>query len=115
MGKNWHITRNETSLTLSRRRHARFDVAVETVLSGGSKTRLAHQIRQDLWRALQNLRGFSPAVQITTIGAGVAVRAGGQIDGAFPRLQIETRIADVLENPKNRTQGPGDWRRLTRD
>jgi len=107
LAKNWHISRTETSLTLSRRLPARFDLAIETRLKPGSKTRLAQQIRQDLWRALQDLRGFSPAVRVTAVGPEMVVTAGGQVDGIFPRGRIEAMIADVLENPKNRER----WQR----
>lgn len=103
--KLWHITRTEDALTLSRRLPARFDVVAETTLPGGGSLRLAHQIRQDMWRALQNLRGFSPVVEITSGGAGqgLRVRAGGQLLRRPPASAAQA-IADVLENPKNRNR-----------
>ena len=100
---SWHITRTDSTLTLSRRLPARFDVAAETVLPGADPLRLAHQIRQDLWRQLQNLRGFTPVVEITAAGQGLRVRAGGQVTGRVP-ANATSLIADVLENPARRAR-----------
>ena len=63
---------------MARRLPARFDLCVETTLPLMSRRKLALQIRQDMWRVLQNLRGFLPAVSVTRLGDGVQVRAGGQ-------------------------------------
>ncbi|WP_291728623.1 hypothetical protein [Leisingera sp. F5] len=97
----WHITPDEGGLTLSRRLPAQFDVAAETLLPAADPLRLAHQIRQDMWRRLQGLRGFSPVVEITAKGQGLRVRAGGQVTGRVPS-NAAGLIADVLENPANR-------------
>ncbi|QAX29180.1 hypothetical protein [Leisingera sp. NJS204] len=106
----WHITRTDSSLTLSRRLPAQFDVAAETVLPAADPLRLAHQIRQDMWRKLQGMRGFSPVVEITAtgpgMGQGLRVRAGGQVMGRVPS-NAAGLIADVLENPANRAR----WQR----
>ncbi|UWQ26016.1 hypothetical protein K3553_06040 [Leisingera aquaemixtae] len=99
----WHITRTDSSLTLSRRLPAQFDVAAETVLPAGDPLRLAHQIRQDMWRRLQNVRGFSPVVEITAEGQGVRVRAGGQVTGRVPS-NAAGLIAEVLENASSRAR-----------
>jgi len=100
----WHIERNDAILTLSRRIPVQFDLAVDTVLPAGKRLKLAQQVRQDMWRALQDLRGFSPAVRVEACGDGLKVTAGGQVDGVFPRAQSESRIAEVLECPKNRAR-----------
>ena len=42
--------------------------------------RLAHQIRQDMWRALQNLRGFMPIVEVTRARDHLIVHAGRQLN-----------------------------------
>ena len=63
--KRWHILREGDSLTMTRALPVRFDVAAGTTLPGGGRLRLAMQVRQDLWRALQALRGFAPVVQVT--------------------------------------------------
>ncbi|KIC16816.1 MULTISPECIES: hypothetical protein [unclassified Leisingera] len=99
----WHITRTDSSLTLSRRLPARFDVVAETVLPAADPLRLAHQIRQDMWRKLQSLRGFSPVVEITAEGQGLRVRAGGQVTGRVP-ANAAALIAEVLDNPARRAR-----------
>ena len=103
MAKGWHITRNEGQVTVSRQLPARFDVAATTQLAGGNAVRLATQIRQDLWRALQNVRGFSPVVQITAVDGQLNVQAGGRVMGKVTS-KLEAEIAAVLENPKNRAR-----------
>ena len=57
---------------MARRLPARFDLCVETTLPLMSRRKLALQIRQDMWRVLQNLRGFLPAVSVTRLGDGVS-------------------------------------------
>ncbi|MEX0302130.1 MAG: hypothetical protein AB3N24_06880, partial [Leisingera sp.] len=64
---------------------------------------LAHQVRQDMWRKLQSLRGFSPVVEVTAEGQGLRVRAGGQVMGRVPS-NAAGLIADVLEHPGNRAR-----------
>ena len=98
----WHIQRNTGSLTLSRLNPARFDLAVETFLPRVGKLRLAQQIRQDIWRNLQTLRGFAPVVHIEDAGDMVKVMAGGQVDGKFPLGHATARIETVLNNTQNR-------------
>ena len=70
----------------------------------------AHQIRQDMWRKLQGMRGFSPVVEVTATGPGsgqaLRVRAGGQVMGRVPS-NAAGLIADVLENPADRAR----WQR----
>ena len=74
----------------------------------------ARQIRQDLWRALQSVRGFMPVVEATSDhsgeagpGARVMVTAGGRLDvPQAPRAAMEARIRDLLEDPSNRAR----WR-----
>lgn len=101
----WHITRDDEALTLSRQKAARFDVSVTRALGPGriSRTALAHQVRQDVWRALRRVRGFSPAVRVRTGTDGIDVTAGGALP--HPRLRtaaMEARITEVLEDPANR-------------
>ena len=100
----WYILRDETVLTLARRLPARFDLSVRTLLPGGSRLRVAQQVRQDIWRALRHLRGFAPVVQVERLEDGLEVTAGGQVAGVFQRAQAEARVADVLNDPRNRTR-----------
>ncbi len=103
MSRNsWHILREEGALTLARRLPVRFDVMVRTVLPKGRKLRLAHQVRQDVWRALQDQRGFAPVVRVTEEDGQLVITAGGQVDGVVARAAAEARIAQVLEHPGNR-------------
>ncbi|WP_241482203.1 hypothetical protein [Leisingera sp. ANG-Vp] len=78
-------------------------MAAETVLPAGDPLRLAHQVRQDMWRKLQSLRGFSPVVEVTQEGQGLRVRAGGQVMGRVPSNAADL-IAGVLEHPGNRAR-----------
>ncbi|WP_341862283.1 hypothetical protein [Gymnodinialimonas sp. 57CJ19] len=96
----WHIDRDGDTLTLSRQRTARFDLAEVTFLPGDDLVRalIAHQIRQDMWRKLQRLRGFCPAVRVTTQPGGVAVLAGGAVAGPVTD-RARTQIADILNDP----------------
>lgn len=102
----WHILRDDDgALTLARRLPARLDVASTSVMPRVGKTRLAHQIRQDLWRALQRHRGFSPVVRVLEEGPHLKVQAGGQVCArTFPKSEIEAQIAEVLDCPENRAR-----------
>ncbi|WP_338020478.1 hypothetical protein [Dinoroseobacter sp. PD6] len=104
--RGWIERRAGAVLTLSRRPGARFDLAAATRMPPvAARGRLAHQIRQDLWRALQGLRGFSPVVQVTAGPEGTEVIAGGQLVAArAPKAQIEARIAALLEDPQHRAR-----------
>ncbi|MEO9465825.1 hypothetical protein [Sulfitobacter pontiacus] len=100
---SWHILRDDKGLTLARQMPPRFDVQSETVLAKADPLRLAHQIRQDMWRALQNMRGFSPVVRVETRAEYVKITAGGRVEGRVPTNAAE-QIAEVLENPGNRAR-----------
>lgn len=107
--RQWHILKEEGALTLARRVPVRFDLAVETQIQAGAKLRLAQQIRQDIWRVLQHVRGYSPVVRVESAGDMVNVIAGGQVNGRFAKDLAEARIAEVLENPANRAR----WQRCS--
>lgn len=103
MSARWHITRGAGGLTLSRQMPARFDVVASTTLPQGDPVRLAHQIRQDMWRKLQKVRGFSPVVQLTREGDVIRVEAGGRVAAPVaPGLSGE--IADLLACPAHRAR-----------
>jgi hypothetical protein len=100
----YHIHRAPNALTLACHAPARFDVAAEATLSGAADLlRLAHQVRQDVWRAVQRLRGFSPVVQVTTTDNTIHIRAGGR---ALPPISgaVSSRIQTVLDDPANRSR-----------
>ena len=104
----WHVERTDAAVTVSRGRPVRFDLAVEARFPVMGRERLARQIRQDMWRALQRLRGFRPAVQVMRDGGGLRVVAGGAVDAPFPRQRAEAVIRDILETPANRAR----WQRF---
>ena len=100
----YHIHQAPNALTLARHTPARFDVAAEATIAGAADLlRLAHQIRQDMWRAVRRLRGFSPVVQITTTDDTIHIRAGGR---ALPPISgaVSSRIQAVLDDPANRSR-----------
>lgn len=68
---------------------------------------LAHQIRQDVWRACQTTRGFVPVVQVSTDDHQTVIRAGGSLTTRSGHVQsLEARIAAVLDDETNRRR----WR-----
>ena len=112
----WHMFFDSGVLVHTRRIPARFDVMSETVLVGGggfSVTRIARQVRQDVWRALRAQRGFSPVIHIAIKDANLSIKAGGQIDGVFSRPRLEMILRDILNDPARRTRWANYARRST--
>jgi len=103
----WHILREGGSLTMARRLPVRFDVAARTVLPGRSRLRMARQVRQDMWRLLRDLRGFSPVVRVRSTASGLAVTAGGRVEGRCARARVEAGIAAMLSDPARRARWSG--------
>lgn len=97
----WHTLREPGGVTVARALPPRFDVAAEARLPAARPGRLAHQIRQDLWRACRAVRGFSPVVRVEPAGEGVLVRAGGRLAAPAPPT-LGARIAALLDDPANR-------------
>ena len=103
--RGWHILREERALTVARRLPVRFDLGAQAVFPPVRKGRLAQQIRQDMWRALQGMRGFAPVVRVEEDGAHLRVRAGGSVHArTFPRAMAEARIAALLNCPAHRAR-----------
>ncbi|GAA6195562.1 hypothetical protein NBRC116598_10060 [Pseudophaeobacter arcticus] len=103
MRGKWHIFREEGSLTVARQVPPRFDVAVSVVLPPAEPLRLAQQIRQDMWRAVQAVRGFSPVVKVEAQGDGLLVTAGGRVAGRVPG-NLASEIKAVLEDEAKRSR-----------
>ena len=99
----WHILRDHDGLTLARHLPVRFDLSAETYLEAGHPLRLAHQIRQDMWRVLQKLRGFSPVVRLRKVAQGWHVLAGGRLMAA-PTAHAQAQLVAVLADPANRAR-----------
>lgn len=111
MAKGWHILRDGATLTLARHLPPRFDVAARTRLPHAGRLRTANLIRQDMWRALQRQKGFSPVIEIINEDTGMHVRAGGRVMARpFDRSGLEARIAAVLENAALRARWARDGR-----
>ena len=102
--RRWHILREGATLTLARQLPVRFDVGVVAEFPKMGKLRLAQQVRQDMWRALRGVRGFSPVVHVQEQDHGLRLRAGGRVEGPAPRAGLETIIAGVLACPRNRAR-----------
>ncbi len=103
MSARWHTLREGDSLTLARHLPPRLELAVQTTLPACNPVRLAHQIRQDLWRALQSLRGFSPVVRLDPVQDGWAVTAGGRAPQPIADAMFD-RARAVLDDPANRAR-----------
>lgn len=101
---NWHTLRDGDTVTVARHVPVRFDVVAETHLPVARAGRVAHQVRQDMWRALRNLRGFSPVVSVTRNANDMRVQAGGRVAGRHNPAQVQAQIADLLNNPANRAR-----------
>ena len=98
---NWFEIYDGPCFTLARRLPARFDISREISMPLMSSPRLARQIRQDIWRKLQSIRGFLPVVEITDRGAHLHIRAGGELTCPAPFERSGERIFDVLSNRDN--------------
>ncbi|MEP3054680.1 hypothetical protein [Ascidiaceihabitans sp.] len=99
----WYLLCEGERTVLCRRYPAQFDFDASTIFPNAHPVRLAHQIRQDMWRKLQNVRGFSPVVQITHMAEGLHVKAGGRVSGRVTRHMTE-QVGAVLDDPKNRAR-----------
>ena len=99
--RGWWERREGATYALTRRLPLRWDVAADSRLPDLGRRRLAHAVRQDLWRMLQDLRGFSPAVEVVRAGDLCCLRAGGRVDGRRPP-DLPARIIEMLEDPARR-------------
>lgn len=105
----WIVLRDGEVLTLARRLPARFDLSASTLLPHGgaglSRARLAHQLRQDIWRRLRDLRGFRPVVRIERSADALLVTVGGTLSQPrAPIAQAEAALADLLADPLHRAR-----------
>jgi hypothetical protein len=100
----WYAHQGASIYVLARQWPPRFDVAADSVFPPVRPGRLAQQIRQDLWRAFQGLRGFSPVIEVRATDCGeLTVRAGGRLSGRASS-DLETRIQDLLNSPAHRAR-----------
>ncbi|PJE29099.1 hypothetical protein SAMN06297129_1023 [Pseudooceanicola antarcticus] len=104
--KGWHILKDEGRVTVTRRLPVRFDLSVEAELPCArtvSLTRVAQQVRQDMWRRLQDLRGFAPAVEVSRSEGGLVIRAGGALADPVTG-RVRDSLADLLESPTHQAR-----------
>ena len=83
----------------------RWDIAVSRDLpstSAISRSRYAAQVRQDIWRALQDIRGFVPRVLVQTGPESIQITGGGTQVTGRTTPGMAARIAHILDNPDNR-------------
>lgn len=103
MASRWHILREDGALTLARHVPVRFDLSASAAFPRLHKRRLAEQVRQDMWRMLQNLRGFSPVVRVAGSGEDLTVTAGGAVLARVcPKARVEAQLSDLLNDPARR-------------
>ncbi|MEL6700449.1 MAG: hypothetical protein AAFO58_02035 [Pseudomonadota bacterium] len=96
MRRGWHILREGDVLTLARRLPVRFDIAESTQVPLCDPARLIWQVRQDLWRKLQRLRGFSPVVRVTPEAGQFTLTAGGRLEAGRGYPAVSQDIRDVI-------------------
>ena len=101
--RRWHMSRAADGGVVLARGVVRFDVSAETQLPSAAPARIAHQVRQDVWRALRRLRGFAPVVSVEPNATGLRIVAGGAVTGAIPP-GTGAAIAAVLEHRGNRAR-----------
>ncbi|WP_372833764.1 hypothetical protein [Puniceibacterium confluentis] len=102
--RGWYTTETRALYTLSRHWPVVFDLVACTHLPLLRANRLARQIRQDIWRELRHLRGFSPAVEIVHEGAGLKVRAGGSLMAGAAPAGTSAQLAALLNDPERRAR-----------
>ena len=105
-----HILRDGAAVTVARHLPPRFDFMARTEMPDAGRLKVAHQVRQDRWRRLQKLRGFSPVVRVVRENGGLTVCAGGRAAVPFPRARVEAQLGAMLSEPARRAR----WARYAR-
>ncbi len=91
-------------LLIFRRTPVRFDLCVGARCLSCRMNYVGHQIRQDIWRALQNLRRFLPVVEIGIVTDNLSLRAGGQLTFLVNLVSAEERPCTPLHDSQIRTR-----------
>lgn len=107
--RGWFERRDGAVYGLARRLPARWDLRAETGLPDMGRRRLAHAVRQDMWRALRAVPGFAPVVEVERVSGGVVLRAGGAVRGPVPD-GLRDRLTGLLADPLHRAA----WARCAR-
>ena len=90
------------TFVVCKRLPVQFDLLAETNLPPCRSQKLALQIRQDMWRLLQNVRGLLPAVEVTGRETVIYVRAGGQLTCSVHVRSAQAKLQDMLDDPTYR-------------
>ena len=86
-------------------------LSMPIVLTTSQRSRMAHQIRQDIWRACRHVRGFLPLVQVSTNGDETVIRAGGSLATRSGHADaLAAKVARVLDCGNNISR----WQRHAR-
>jgi len=99
----------------------RWDLCAQTYLplpplGRGPAGWLCQQIRQDVWRALQGVRGFSPMVELCADQTGLRVMAGGVLrSGGAVTQRTQTQLDTVLNAPGRKARWTAQTRRSLPD
>ncbi|NIZ10238.1 hypothetical protein [Pseudooceanicola sp. HF7] len=108
MARNrWHRLEEGGAVTVTRALPVRFDLEAKVRLAAPdrvSRTALAHQVRQDLWRLLQDTRGLSPAVQVRRDGPELEIIAGGRLAHGRVTAHDRRRAQALLDDPERRAR-----------
>lgn len=107
----WRVEEAPGRTRLCLARALRTDIAAETFLPAPEardpvrfRRALAHQLRQDLWRALRRVRGFAPVIELTETPKGLRLSAGGALLAGRAPAGTEARIAALIEDPAHRAR-----------
>ena len=105
----WTLTHDgDATLLTPARGPARWDVAVQRSIPATTNTprfrsRMAAQIRQDIWRAAARVRGFVPMVRVTATTDALDLTAGGCLHTkSGHRPTLEAAISAILDNRTTR-------------
>lgn len=100
--RDWYEHDEGKTYVLSRHLPPRFDISACAKFPLLRKSRLAHQVRQDVWRALQGVRGFSPVIRIDTFSDHMVLTAGGPCAHSTAHTQqvLETVLSDQAKRAR---------------
>lgn len=110
----WFVSRGDGWLVHARHWPPRFDCAARGDFPAARAGRLARAVRQDLWRVMRGLRGFSPVVLISQTGEGLSICAGGRVMGGHRYDGLEADIGALLSAPRHRDRWLS-WAQTGRD
>ena len=96
---NWFHKQLGDAYFIAKRFPLSFDLLAETNFPVCRPKILALQIRQDMRRLLQNLRGFLPAVEVRVSVFCMHVRAGGQLTCSVHVQSAQFKLQNMLDDP----------------